>query len=105
VGIRLRATSGPERSAAASCVTAAAAINTDLTAEAAATTVLGPAAEHDAAQSAIGLDQLARFLVAAVDGLVLHYAVHQDADQSHHDMANVIVAGVALTGLSGAPVP
>lgn len=63
--------------------------------------VLGAAAEHDAAASAIGLDQLSRFLVAAVDGLVLQYTVHHDAEQSQHDVANVIKAAVALTGLGG----
>jgi AcrR family transcriptional regulator len=72
---------------------------------AAATEVLSPAAEHDTAQSSIGMDQLARFLVAAVDGLVLQYTVHHDAEQSQHDVANVIAAGIALTGLTGASVP
>jgi Tetracyclin repressor-like, C-terminal domain len=48
----------------------------------AVTEVLGAAAEHDASPSAISLDQLVRFLVAAVDGLVLQYTVHQDAEQS-----------------------
>jgi AcrR family transcriptional regulator len=66
---------------------------------AAATEVLGAAAEHDAARSAISLDQLVRFLVAAVDGLVLQYTVHHDAEQSQHDVSNVIAAAIALTGL------
>jgi len=65
---------------------------------AAATEVLGAAAEHDAARSAISLDQLVRFLVAAVDGLVLQYTVHHDAEQSQHDVSNVITAAIALTG-------
>jgi AcrR family transcriptional regulator len=65
---------------------------------AAATEVLGAAADHDAAWPAIGLDQLVRFLVAAVDGLVLQYAVHHDSDQSQYDVANVIAAGIALAG-------
>jgi AcrR family transcriptional regulator len=67
---------------------------------AAVTEVLGAAAEHDADQSAISLDQLARFLVAAVDGLVLQYAVHHDAEQSQHDISNVITAATVLTGLA-----
>ena len=41
---------------------------------------------------------LVRFLVAAVDGLVLQYAVHHDAGQSQHDVSNVIAAAIALTG-------
>jgi AcrR family transcriptional regulator len=65
---------------------------------AAATEVLAAAAEYDA-QSAISLDQLIRFLVAAVDGLVLQYTVHRDAEQSQRDVSNVIRAAVALTGL------
>jgi len=65
---------------------------------AAATEVLGAAAEHDAAPSAISLDQLTRFLVAAVDGPVLQYTVHHDAEQSQHDVSNVITAAIALTG-------
>jgi len=69
---------------------------------AAATEVLGAAAEHDTAPSAISMDQLVRFLVAAVDGLVLQYTVHHDARQSHNDVSNVITAAIALTGL-GAP--
>jgi AcrR family transcriptional regulator len=71
---------------------------------AAATEVLGAAAEHDAAQSAIRLDQLVRFLVAAVDGLVLQYTVHHDVEQSQHDVSNVITAAIALTRL-GAQTP
>jgi hypothetical protein len=64
---------------------------------AAVTEVLGAAAEHDtAAPSAISLDQLTRFLVAAVDGLVLQYTVHHDAEQSRHDIFNLITAGAAL---------
>jgi AcrR family transcriptional regulator len=66
---------------------------------AAVTEVLGAAAEHDAAPSAISLDQLTRFLVAAVDGLVIQYAVHHDAEQSQHDISNVITAAMALAGL------
>lgn len=66
--------------------------------------VLGAAAEHDAGEREIALEQLVRFLVAALDGLVLQYAVHHDAEQSQHDVSNVIAAGVALTSLSGAPV-
>jgi len=66
---------------------------------AAATEVLGAAAGHDAARSAISLDQLVRFLVAAVDGLVLQYTVHHDAEQSQRDVSNVIAAAIALTGL------
>ncbi len=66
---------------------------------AAATEVLGAAADHDAARPAISLDQLVRFLVAAVDGLVLQYTVHHDAGQSQHDVSNVITAAIALTGL------
>ena len=66
---------------------------------AAATEILGAAAEHDATRSAISLDQLVRFLVAAVDGLVLQYTVHHDAEQSQHDVSNVIAAAIALTGL------
>jgi len=68
------------------------------------TEVLGAAAEHDAATPAVGLDQLTRFLVAAVDGLVLQYGVHHDADQSRRDVANVITAALALAGL-GTPEP
>lgn len=66
---------------------------------AAVTEVLGAAAEHDTAPSAISLDQLVRFLVAAVDGLVLQYTVHHDPGQSQPDIANLIRAAIALTGL------
>ncbi len=71
---------------------------------AAATEALGAAAEHDAASSAISLDQLTRFLVAAVDGLVIQYTVHHDAPQSQHDISNVITAAIAFTGLD-TPTP
>lgn len=40
-----------------------------------------------------------RFLVPAVDGLVLQYTVHHNAGQSQHDVSNVITAAIALTGL------
>jgi AcrR family transcriptional regulator len=63
---------------------------------AAATEILSAAAEHDTAESAISLDQLVRFLVAAVDGLVLQYTVHHDAGQSNRDVSNVIAAATAL---------
>jgi AcrR family transcriptional regulator len=66
---------------------------------AAAAEVLGAAAEHDAVPSAISMDQLVRFLVAAVDGLVLQYTVHHDAEQSQLDVSNVIAAATALTAL------
>jgi hypothetical protein len=48
----------------------------------AAAEVLGTAAEHDAAPSAISLDQLVRFLVAAVDGLVLQDVFNVDEDDT-----------------------
>jgi AcrR family transcriptional regulator len=67
---------------------------------AAAKEVLGAAARYDDAQPVIGLDQLVRFLVAAVDGLVLQYAVHHDGEQSEHDVGNVIAAAIALAGRS-----
>jgi AcrR family transcriptional regulator len=67
---------------------------------AAATDVLGAAAEHDTVESAIRTDQLVRFLVAAVDGLVLQYTVHHDAEQSQHDVSNLIAAATALTALN-----
>lgn len=66
---------------------------------AAATEVLSAAAEHDAAKSVLSLDQLVRFLVAAVDGLVLQYTVHRDAEQSRRDVSNVVAAAIALTGI------
>lgn len=71
---------------------------------AAVTEVLGAAAGHDAAPPAISLDQLVRFLVAAVDGLVLQYTVHHNTEQSQHDISNLITAATALTGL-GTPAP
>lgn len=66
---------------------------------ASAAEVLAEAAGHDAAGPAIPLDQLTRFLVAAVDGLVLQYTVHHDAERSWQDVSHVITAAVALAGL------
>jgi AcrR family transcriptional regulator len=57
---------------------------------AAARDVFGAALAHDAEPIAIDLDELCRFLVAAVDGLVIQYEVNKDAVRVERDLGNVI---------------
>lgn len=49
-----------------------------------------------ARSSGVDIDALARFLVAAVDGLILQYEVHHDAQRAEIDLANAIRATLAL---------
>lgn len=58
--------------------------------------VFGAAAAAEGLSPAIGIDGLARFLVAAVDGLVIQYEVHHDAEQSERDLEHVIRAAMLL---------
>ncbi|MGW3765780.1 TetR/AcrR family transcriptional regulator [Streptomyces sp. NPDC005131] len=65
--------------------------------------VLGEAHACEPAPPQVDLPALVRFLVAAVDGLVIQYAVRHDAAQSEADLANIIRSAIALAGLP-APV-
>jgi AcrR family transcriptional regulator len=56
----------------------------------------GAAAEHDPGPCAIDINELSRFVAAALDGLVIQYVVHHDVEQSQRDVRNVITAAVAL---------
>lgn len=46
--------------------------------------------------SAIPIDDLARFVVAGVDGLIIQYEVHRDAGQSERDLQTLIRAATLL---------
>jgi AcrR family transcriptional regulator len=59
----------------------------------------GNAAKHDPSGCAIDINELSRFVVAALDGLVIQYVVHHDDEQSHRDVRNLIAAAIALAGL------
>ena len=65
---------------------------------AAAQEVFQAAADHDATPPTIDVADLCRFIVAAVDGLLIQYEVHHDAEQSERDLRNVIRSAVALAG-------
>jgi AcrR family transcriptional regulator len=65
---------------------------------AAARDVFQAALDHDPKPLLIGLDELCRFVVAAVDGLVIQYEVNRDAAQSERDLGNVIRCAVTLAG-------
>lgn len=58
--------------------------------------VFSAAADAEGLSPAIGIDELARFLVAAVDGLVIQYEVHHDAERSERDLVNLIRAATLL---------
>jgi AcrR family transcriptional regulator len=47
-------------------------------------------------ESAIPIDELARFVVAALDGLILQHLAHRDAARSRRDVEHVIAAAIAL---------
>jgi AcrR family transcriptional regulator len=66
---------------------------------AAAQEVFDAAAAADGVQPEIPLDQLARFVVAMIDGLVIQYEVHQDRNRSAEDLANAVRAATALLGV------
>lgn len=62
----------------------------------AAREVFGAAADAEGLAPEIDLDGLARFLVAAVDGLVIQYEVHHDSERSEVDLGHVIRAATLL---------
>ena len=64
----------------------------------AALDVLQRGAEHEAVPPRIDLADLARFLVSAVDGLVIQYEVTHDAQRCDQQLENVIRAGTMLAG-------
>ena len=63
---------------------------------AAAREVFSAAADAQGLSPDIDIDGLARFVVAAVDGLVIQYEVYHDAEQSGRDLDNVIKAATLL---------
>jgi AcrR family transcriptional regulator len=69
----------------------------------AALEVLQRAAEHEATAPGIDLADLAAFLVAAADGLVIQYEVSHDAQHCARQMEQMIRAGTMLAG--GTPRP
>ncbi len=60
--------------------------------------VLRAALAYEATPPLVDLAALVRFLVAAIDGLVIQYEVHHEAEQSRVDVENVITAVTALAG-------
>ena len=70
--------------------------------ETAAQDVFGAALAHDQSPSAIDLAELCRFMVAAVDGLVIQYEVNKDVDRAERDLGNVIRSAQFLAGVAGA---
>lgn len=60
--------------------------------------VLRAALEHEADPPALDLPALVRFLVAAVDGLIIQFEVHHQPEQSRRDVENVIACALALAG-------
>lgn len=57
---------------------------------AAAQEVFGAALAHDEQPLAIELADLCRFVVAAVDGIIIQYEVSKNAEHAERDLANVI---------------
>ncbi|RZU76818.1 TetR family transcriptional regulator [Micromonospora kangleipakensis] len=62
--------------------------------------VFQAAIDHEPGPQEVDLPGLCRFVVAAVDGLILQYEVHHDIDQSERDLSNVIRCAVILAGLT-----
>lgn len=65
----------------------------------AAREVLTAAASHDSTPPAISIDELANFIVAAMDGLILQYEASHDHARSERDLNNVIRAATLLAGV------
>lgn len=65
--------------------------------EQAAREAFGAAAQAEGIETEVDLDELARFIIAAVDGLIIQWEVHHDAARSERDLANVIRAATPLT--------
>ena len=63
---------------------------------AAAHEVFAAAADAEGLAPDVDMGGLARFLVAAVDGLVIQYEVHHDLEQSERDLTNIIRAATLL---------
>jgi AcrR family transcriptional regulator len=66
---------------------------------AAAQEIFEAAADIESVHPAIPPEQLARFVVATIDGLVIQYEVHHDRDRSAQDLANAVRAATALAGI------
>jgi AcrR family transcriptional regulator len=66
---------------------------------AAAQEIFSAAAKHEKVPLPIGIDELSRFLVAAVDGLIIQYEVHRDPEQSKGDLANLLRSACLLAGV------
>jgi AcrR family transcriptional regulator len=59
----------------------------------------GEALAHEADPPPVDLGALARLAVAMVDGLILQYEVHHDAERSRADLATAAHLAIHLTGL------
>src|SRR6266581_5599156 len=66
----------------------------------AALEVLRRGAEHEARAPRIDLADLAAFLVAAADGLVIRYEVTHDEQACQRELEQVIRAGALLAGVT-----
>ncbi|MGW3248251.1 TetR/AcrR family transcriptional regulator [Streptomyces sp. NPDC001070] len=62
--------------------------------------VFRSALAHEASPPPIDLAALVRFVVAAIDGLIIQYEVHHEVEQSQRDLENVITCAIALAGLA-----
>jgi AcrR family transcriptional regulator len=69
----------------------------------AAREVFAAAAAAEGLRPGIDIDELARFLVAAADGLVIQYEVHHDRERSERDLEIVIRAATKLTAAAEEP--
>jgi AcrR family transcriptional regulator len=67
--------------------------------EATAREVFGAAALHEKEPLAVDIGDLSRFLVAAVDGLIIQYEVHRDHEQSQRDLATLLRSACLLAGV------
>ena len=67
--------------------------------------VFQAAADHEPGPLDLDLTDLSRFLVAAVDGLVIQYEVTHDAQRCERDLRNIIRAATLLVGLEPRPGP
>jgi AcrR family transcriptional regulator len=70
---------------------------------AAALEVFQAAAAHEAGPLGLDMTDLADFLVAAMDGLVIQYEVSHDKDRCQQGLDNVIRAATLLVGLEPTP--
>ncbi|WP_433446136.1 TetR/AcrR family transcriptional regulator [Streptomyces sp. CA-142005] len=64
--------------------------------------VFRSALAHETSPPPMDLAALTRFLVAAIDGLIIQYEVHHEDEQSRRDIENVITCALSLAGLAPA---